>query len=172
MEGCQRLTCRRASSGLQYFSKTPTRPRTLPSRIRWATLPSSSKTFVFASTTDTHLPRSKWYVQIRLLLPLLIVLQRNIRTQAQDTIYEATRTSFMMMHIDIVVCANAFCFSSELIVGQQKLRDNKVTLKLNSIFGNPSREKALVSVVKKTSSSVRNALRQDVCADFFSKAPC
>ncbi|KAF7333087.1 hypothetical protein MVEN_02373700 [Mycena venus] len=71
---------------------------------------------------------------------------RNIRTQAQDTIFEATRTSFMGMHTDVI----------------QKLRDNKTTLKLNSVFGNPSREKSLVSLVKKTCSSVRNSLRQDI----------
>ncbi|KAJ7932001.1 hypothetical protein B0H13DRAFT_1857417 [Mycena leptocephala] len=63
---------------------------------------------------------------------LTVVKSRNIRTQAQDTIYEATRTSFMMMHTDVV----------------QKLRDNRVTLKLNAVFGNPSREKALVSVLR------------------------
>ncbi|KAJ7829262.1 hypothetical protein B0H13DRAFT_2679917 [Mycena leptocephala] len=78
---------------------------------------------------------------------------RNIRTQAQDTIYEATRTSFMMMHTDVL----------------QKLRKNKVGIKLNGVFGNPSREKALVSIVKKTCSSVRNSFRQDlrssICGD-------
>ncbi|KAJ7832495.1 hypothetical protein B0H13DRAFT_1573118, partial [Mycena leptocephala] len=78
---------------------------------------------------------------------------RNIRTQAQDTIYEATRTSFMMMHTDVL----------------QKLRENKVGIKLNGVFGNPSREKALVSIVKKTCSSVRNSFRQDlrssICGD-------
>ncbi|KAJ7711757.1 hypothetical protein B0H16DRAFT_1815801 [Mycena metata] len=78
---------------------------------------------------------------------------RNIRTQAQDTIYEATRTSFMTMHTDVM----------------NKLKDARVTLKLNSVFGNPSREKALMSVVKKTCSSVRNSLRQDlrngICGD-------
>ncbi|KAJ7885671.1 hypothetical protein B0H14DRAFT_3431624 [Mycena olivaceomarginata] len=71
---------------------------------------------------------------------------RNIRTQAQDTIYEAARTSFMGMHTDVM----------------QKLRDNKAALKLNGVFGNPSREKSLVSIVKRTCSSVRNSLRQDV----------
>ncbi|KAJ6574072.1 hypothetical protein B0H19DRAFT_933473, partial [Mycena capillaripes] len=71
---------------------------------------------------------------------------RNIRTQAQDTIYEATRTSFMGMHTDMM----------------QKLRDNKAPLKLNSVFGNPSREKSLVSLVKRTCSSVCNSLRQDI----------
>ncbi|KAJ7732324.1 hypothetical protein B0H16DRAFT_1770419, partial [Mycena metata] len=71
---------------------------------------------------------------------------RNIRTQAQDTIYEATRTSFMTMHTDVMVYS-----------------------KTQLVFGNPSREKALMSVVKKTCSSVRNSLRQDlrngICGD-------
>ncbi|KAJ7676314.1 hypothetical protein B0H14DRAFT_2423568, partial [Mycena olivaceomarginata] len=74
---------------------------------------------------------------------------RNIRTQAQDTIYEAARTSFMGMHTDV----------------RQKLGDNKAALKLNGVFGNPSREKSLVSIVKRTCSSVRNSLRQDVPLD-------
>ncbi|KAJ7498186.1 hypothetical protein B0H11DRAFT_2226324 [Mycena galericulata] len=80
---------------------------------------------------------------------------RNIRTQAQDTIYEATRTSFMMMHHDVL----------------EKLRDNKTSMKLTSVFGNPSREKSLVSVVKKTCSSVRNSLRQDIRNSICGDAP-
>ncbi|KAJ7160224.1 hypothetical protein C8R46DRAFT_1194629 [Mycena filopes] len=71
---------------------------------------------------------------------------KNIRTQAQDTIYEATRTSFIMMHVDVI----------------QKLRDNKTSMKLNGVFGNPSREKSLISLVKKICSSVRNSFRQDI----------
>ncbi|KAJ7328007.1 hypothetical protein DFH08DRAFT_709949, partial [Mycena albidolilacea] len=71
---------------------------------------------------------------------------RNIRTQAQDTIYEATRTSFMQMHTDVM----------------QKLHDNKAPLKLNSVFGNPSREKSLVSLVKRMCSRIRNSLCQDI----------
>ncbi|KAJ6562526.1 hypothetical protein B0H19DRAFT_846768, partial [Mycena capillaripes] len=65
---------------------------------------------------------------------------------AQDTIFEPTRSSFMGMHIDVI----------------QKLRDNKAALKLNSVFGNPSREKSLVSLVKRTCSSVRNSMLQDI----------
>ncbi|KAJ7688024.1 hypothetical protein B0H17DRAFT_1201703 [Mycena rosella] len=71
---------------------------------------------------------------------------RSIRSQAQDSIYEPTRTSFMSMHNDVL----------------QKLRDNKGPTKLSNVFGNPSREKALASLVKKTCSSVRNSLRQDI----------
>ncbi|KAJ7435964.1 hypothetical protein B0H11DRAFT_1755427 [Mycena galericulata] len=69
-----------------------------------------------------------------------------IRTQAQDIIFEATRTAFMTMHNDVI----------------QKLRDNKASMKLSNVFGNPSREKALYSLVKKTCSSVRNSFRQDI----------
>ncbi|KAJ7436672.1 hypothetical protein B0H11DRAFT_1754592, partial [Mycena galericulata] len=71
---------------------------------------------------------------------------RSIRTQAQDIIFEATRTAFMTMHNDVI----------------QKLRDNKASMKLSNVFGNPSREKALYSLVKKTCSSVRNSFRQDI----------
>ncbi|KAJ7436371.1 hypothetical protein B0H11DRAFT_1754865 [Mycena galericulata] len=66
---------------------------------------------------------------------------RNIRTQAQDSLYEATRTSFMPMYHDVL----------------KKLRDNKGPMKLAGVFDNPSS-----AVVKRTCSSVRNSFRQDI----------
>lgn len=36
-------------------------------------------------------------------------------------------------------------------------------MRLANVFDNPSREKALSAVVKRTCSGVRNSLRQDVC---------
>jgi hypothetical protein len=49
---------------------------------------------------------------------------------------------------------------------QQKLRDNKGTAKLTSVFGNPAREKILFPLVKRICSSVRNSFRQDVSASY------
>ncbi|KAJ6521147.1 hypothetical protein DFH09DRAFT_939238, partial [Mycena vulgaris] len=72
--------------------------------------------------------------------------KRNIRGIAQDTIHEATRTAFFMMHVDVL---------STLKATAQKLD-------LDNIFGVPVREKKLVSTLKKTCSSVRNAFRQDI----------
>ncbi|KAJ7110367.1 hypothetical protein C8R43DRAFT_1139377 [Mycena crocata] len=78
---------------------------------------------------------------------------RNIRMQVQDAIYEASRTSFMMLYTEIM----------------KRLSDDKVNMKLTTVFGNPSREKALVAIVKRICSSVRNSLRQDlrnsICGD-------
>ncbi|KAJ6549022.1 hypothetical protein DFH09DRAFT_1503147 [Mycena vulgaris] len=72
--------------------------------------------------------------------------KRNIRGIAQDTIHEATRTAFFTMHVDVL---------STLKATAQKLD-------LDNIFGVPVREKKLVSTLKKTCSSVRNAFRQDI----------
>ncbi|KAJ7633336.1 hypothetical protein DFH06DRAFT_910655, partial [Mycena polygramma] len=80
---------------------------------------------------------------------------RNIRAQAQDTIYEPTRTSFMMMHLDVLA----------------RLRDNKVATKLTGVFGNPSREKLLFSLVRRTCSSVRNSFRQDIRNSICGNSP-
>ncbi|KAK7027591.1 hypothetical protein R3P38DRAFT_2526299 [Favolaschia claudopus] len=74
------------------------------------------------------------------------LLTKNIRAVAQDTIFEATRTSFMRMHLDVM----------------QKLRDDKAGMKLTAVFGNTAREKAFASLVKRTCSSVRNSFRQDL----------
>ncbi|KAJ6537258.1 hypothetical protein DFH09DRAFT_1283641 [Mycena vulgaris] len=72
--------------------------------------------------------------------------KRNIRGIAQDTIHEATRTAFFTMHVDVL---------STLKATAQKLD-------LDNIFGVPVREKKLVSTLKRTCSSVRNAFRQDI----------
>ncbi|KAJ6587691.1 hypothetical protein DFH09DRAFT_1027633 [Mycena vulgaris] len=81
--------------------------------------------------------------------------KRNIRGIAQDTIHEATRTAFFMMHVDVL---------STLKATAQKLD-------LDNIFGVPVREKKLVSTLKKTCSSVRNAFRQDVRSLTLALAP-
>ncbi|KAJ7922126.1 hypothetical protein B0H13DRAFT_1551081, partial [Mycena leptocephala] len=73
-----------------------------------------------------------------------VLSQKSIRAQAQDIIYEPTCTSFTKMHLD------------------QKLRDNKGTAKLTSVFGNPAREKILFPLVKRICSSVRHSFRQDI----------
>ncbi|KAJ7246702.1 hypothetical protein C8J57DRAFT_1523407 [Mycena rebaudengoi] len=70
----------------------------------------------------------------------------NVRCVCQDTIYEATRTVFSTMHIDVLA----------------SLERQKVVLQLDNIFGVPVRVKMLNAFVKTTSSSVRNAWRQDI----------
>ncbi|KAJ7294050.1 hypothetical protein C8J57DRAFT_1491402 [Mycena rebaudengoi] len=72
----------------------------------------------------------------------------NIRAQAQDTIYESSRTSFMRMHDDVL----------------KKLRENWVAMKLSNVFDNPAREKTLASKVNRICSSVRNSYCQDLRA--------
>ncbi|KAJ7603919.1 hypothetical protein FB45DRAFT_678943, partial [Roridomyces roridus] len=72
--------------------------------------------------------------------------KKNIRVQVQDTIYEASRTSFREPNRGV----------------SKKLTENKQSMKLSGVFGNPSREKALFVLVKRICSSVRNSLRQDI----------
>ncbi|KAJ7290656.1 hypothetical protein C8J57DRAFT_1213294 [Mycena rebaudengoi] len=63
-------------------------------------------------------------------------------TQVQkDTIYEATRTVFSTLHIDVLA----------------SLERQKVVLQLDNVFGVPARSKMLNAFVKTMSSSVRNA---------------
>ncbi|KAJ7842058.1 hypothetical protein B0H13DRAFT_2286811 [Mycena leptocephala] len=88
---------------------------------------------------------------------------RNIRTQAQDTIYEAACTSFMMMHTDVL--------EHRIFLHWKPRIESPVGIKLNGVFGNPSREKALVSIVKKTCSSVRNFFRQDLHSSICEDTP-
>lgn len=54
---------------------------------------------------------------------------------------------------------------------QKNLRDNQGSMGLSNVFGQVVREQVLAKVVKKTCSSVRNALRQDVCALYYSQFP-
>jgi hypothetical protein len=93
--------------------------------------------------------------------------QRNIRRAANDTIYQANRTNFITMNVDLMVWLTKSCnglpYKLTLTIPQQKyIRDNHTSMGLSNIIGNHSREKILASVVKKTCSSVRNAFRQDV----------
>lgn len=72
------------------------------------------------------------------------------------------------MHTDVIVSHPLpFLHFALRTCRQQKLRDNKAAMKLGVVFGNPSREKSLFSVVKKTCSSVRNSFRQDVRAEYL-----
>ncbi|KAK7007192.1 hypothetical protein R3P38DRAFT_3325580 [Favolaschia claudopus] len=80
---------------------------------------------------------------------------KNIRSVAQDVLYEPTRTSFMTMHLDVL----------------QKLRGDQAPMKLAAVFGNHSREKVLVTMVKRTCSSVRNSYRQDIRNSICGDAP-
>ncbi|KAF7986418.1 hypothetical protein HWV62_31153 [Athelia sp. TMB] len=70
----------------------------------------------------------------------------NIRKVTNDFVYQWNRTSFVLMHADVL----------------KHLRENKEALGLANVFGNLSREKTLLKTLKITCSSVRNALRQDV----------
>lgn len=54
---------------------------------------------------------------------------------------------------------------------QKNLRDNQGSMGLSNVFGQVVREQVLAKVVKKTCSSVRNALRKDVCALYYSQFP-
>jgi hypothetical protein len=49
-----------------------------------------------------------------------------------------------------------------MISYQKYIRDNHASMGLSNVIGNPARERALSSSLKKTCSSVRNAFRQDV----------
>ncbi|KAJ3717902.1 hypothetical protein C8R42DRAFT_644507 [Lentinula raphanica] len=69
-----------------------------------------------------------------------------IRCVAQDIIFQKNRTSFCQLFVEVMGA----------------LRRDKVTLKMTHIFDLPGREKRLQSVVKKITSSVRNAFRQDI----------
>ncbi|KAF8136039.1 hypothetical protein K438DRAFT_1468719, partial [Mycena galopus ATCC 62051] len=72
--------------------------------------------------------------------------KRNIRGIAQDMIHESGRTVFFTMHVDVLAT----------------LKDQKLHLDLDNVFGVPVREKKLVSMLKRVCSSVRNAFRQDI----------
>ncbi|RDB20869.1 hypothetical protein Hypma_012041 [Hypsizygus marmoreus] len=80
----------------------------------------------------------------------------NIRGAAQDLIFQATRTAFVTMHIDL----------------DRALREDKVSMKLTNVFGSPSREKMLASLIRKTCSSVRNSFRQDLRASICDETAC
>ncbi|KAJ3738265.1 hypothetical protein EV360DRAFT_90635 [Lentinula raphanica] len=69
-----------------------------------------------------------------------------IRCVAQDMIFEKNRTSFCHLFVEVM----------------GDLRRKKTTLKMTNIFDLPGREKRLQSAVKKITSSVRNAFRQDI----------
>ncbi|KAF8240050.1 hypothetical protein L208DRAFT_1235214, partial [Tricholoma matsutake] len=70
----------------------------------------------------------------------------NIRGTVQDVIYQAMCTSFTTMHIDV----------------ETYLNKEQTTMKLANVFGSPACEKWLVSLIKKTCSSVCNAFCQDL----------
>ncbi|KAJ3967756.1 hypothetical protein EV361DRAFT_965326 [Lentinula raphanica] len=69
-----------------------------------------------------------------------------IRCTAQDMIFQKDRTSFCQLFVEVMAV----------------LRRDKAALKMTNIFDLPGREKRLQSVVKKVTSSVRNAYRQDI----------
>ncbi|KAH9948702.1 hypothetical protein B0H21DRAFT_890351 [Amylocystis lapponica] len=70
----------------------------------------------------------------------------NIRRMTQDAVYQADRTAFIAMHLDV----------------ERMCREHQTNLKLTNVYGNPAREKQLMALIKKTCSSVRNAFRQDI----------
>ncbi|KAJ7710475.1 hypothetical protein B0H17DRAFT_856267, partial [Mycena rosella] len=70
----------------------------------------------------------------------------NMRAVAQDVIHESTRMVFYTMHVDVLAA----------------LKKDAKRMDFDNIFGIPVREKKMVSVLKKTCSSVRNAFRQDI----------
>ncbi|KAL6306472.1 hypothetical protein BKA93DRAFT_729265, partial [Sparassis latifolia] len=70
----------------------------------------------------------------------------NIRGIAQDVVYQANRTSFGMMNLSV----------------EKILRADVINIKLENVYGIPAREKLLISLIRKTCSSVRNAFRQDI----------
>jgi hypothetical protein len=80
-------------------------------------------------------------------------------------IYQHTRTNFITMNVDVMVSSKQDLWLPDykLINPRQKyIRENHASMGLSNVIGNPARERALSSSIKKTCSSVRNALRQDV----------
>ncbi|KAF8237231.1 hypothetical protein L208DRAFT_1248833, partial [Tricholoma matsutake] len=65
----------------------------------------------------------------------------NIQGTAQDVIYQAIRTSFTTMHVDV----------------EAYLNKERMAMKLANVFGSPAHEKQLALLIKKTCSSVHNA---------------
>ncbi|TRM70312.1 hypothetical protein BD626DRAFT_563968 [Schizophyllum amplum] len=77
----------------------------------------------------------------------------NIRAVCADEMYKATRTNFKDSHVDAL----------------QRLHKEKEKHELTNIIGHADREKALATLVRRTSSSVRNNYREDLVK--FSYAP-
>ncbi|KAI0751776.1 hypothetical protein C8Q80DRAFT_1119434 [Daedaleopsis nitida] len=82
----------------------------------------------------------------------------NARGIVKDLVYQANRVKFK----------SATFVTSEVM---NILRTEQLTLRLNNIFGKPTREKILVTQLKRTASSVRNAFRQDI-RDSITDKPC
>ncbi|THH26574.1 hypothetical protein EUX98_g7618 [Antrodiella citrinella] len=77
----------------------------------------------------------------------------NMRSIAQDVMYQHTRTTYKTMHVDV----------------EKILRTHSINYSFNNVFGKPAREQQLVQELKKVCSSVRNAFRLDLVKSLFGK---
>lgn len=69
-----------------------------------------------------------------------------VRKLAQELINSPTRTSFKRLSLDV----------------EAKLRAKPETYRMGNVFKQPARETALLSLIKRTTSGVRNSFRQDI----------
>ncbi|KAI0709508.1 hypothetical protein C8Q76DRAFT_799505 [Earliella scabrosa] len=132
----------------------------------------ATRTYIFAAVISTlheikqvlvsgrtgsidDLPALMHDIKIRLedTFKLTTEQKENVRAVVQDLIYTATRIKYKPPK-----------FPQEV---EDSLKTKQVVLRLNNIFGSPHREKALLGAIRKISSSVRNALRQDIKNSVF-----
>ncbi|KAH9049523.1 hypothetical protein EDB84DRAFT_1260894 [Lactarius hengduanensis] len=72
----------------------------------------------------------------------------NIRLIAGQVIFEPKRVSYMQIHLDV----------------EARIRENQNDLHFTNIYCNLSRQKLLMSAIKRACSSVRNGYREMVCS--------
>ncbi|KZP25514.1 hypothetical protein FIBSPDRAFT_733867, partial [Athelia psychrophila] len=96
-------------------------------------------------------------LDLKIRLEVTFVLTKdqktNIRKTASDIIYQANRTRFVTMNVDVM----------------KYVRDHSSNLGFANVFGNAAREQELSSHIKKVCSSVRNAFRQEISDSIDSK---
>jgi hypothetical protein len=99
------------------------------------------------------------------LISNVSIMQTNICSVAQDLMYSKKRVAFAYLRDDLEV--NVLYLSHRFVSTnsdqwQNAVRNEKGVLKLTNIFGVPARERELKKHLRKVSSSVLNAFREDV----------
>ncbi|KZP06466.1 hypothetical protein FIBSPDRAFT_764385 [Athelia psychrophila] len=95
-----------------------------------------------------------------------------IRLEATFTLTKEQRTNLRKTANDIVYQANRTCFSGMNVDVMKFLEENSTNLGFANVFGNAAREQELVLQVRRVSSSVRNSFRQEIFDSIQTNKKC
>ncbi|KIJ60408.1 hypothetical protein HYDPIDRAFT_98863, partial [Hydnomerulius pinastri MD-312] len=98
--------------------------------------------------TNAHRNTQQFLADLQIRLEVTFSLspeqKANVRIIAGDLLFDCSHITFMSMYFDV----------------ESKIQQSQKDLKFTNIYGNPAREKQLVTHIKRQCSSIRNSFRE------------